>query len=133
MKNILCVIALMILNGCVGIHTEFQQSKISHATDTYHINGSEHLWSESEHPKNGRVTLESEQRWCGVTLWAVILPVPLKLPVCKEYIKVEFENNMPVTRKKGWVSIDNFYACGPGVWLISGFANGKEKSFCIAD
>ena len=132
MKTLLLLITLMSISGCVGIHTETQKSKTSQATDIFYENGTKKLWSQSEHPKNGSVTLESEQKWCGATLWAII-PIPLKLPVCKKYTTVSFENNEPATRNEGWVNTGSFYGCGPGVWLGSGISNGKTASFCIAE
>lgn len=132
MKSLLIVTILLSIGGCVGIHTETQKSKKSPATNVYYKNGTKHLWSQNEHPTNGSVTVESERRWCGLTLWAIV-PIPLKLPVCNKYIKVSFENNVPAIRTEGWVDVGNFYGCGPGVWLGSGISNGSSPSFCIAD
>lgn len=116
----------------MGIHTDTQQSKTSTATDIYYANGTKHFWSKRDHPENGKVTLEAERKWCGVTVWAIV-PIPLKLPICKNYIDVYFENNEPTTRSEGWVSLGNFYGCGPGVWLGSVISNGTEASLCIAE
>ncbi|NKQ13632.1 hypothetical protein [Pseudomonas sp. SST3] len=132
MKTVFFFTALISVGGCVGIHTDIQQSKTSKAASIYYANGAKHFWSKSEHPENGSVTLKSERKWCGATLWAIV-PIPLKLPVCKSYIKVSFENNEPATRHEGWVSLGSFYGCGPGVWLGSLISNGKEASFCIAE
>ena len=81
---------------------------------------------------DGTVTLESERRWCGLTVWAV-LPVPLKLPVCSEYVEVDFADDKPVTRREGWVGPTLFVGCGPGVWFASEIANGRDASFCAID
>ncbi|MFJ2479810.1 hypothetical protein ACIOWE_05990 [Pseudomonas sp. NPDC087598] len=48
-------------------------------------------------PQNSSV--ETKREWCGVTLWAVVVPVPLKLPVCK------LQNGQHLS--------DPLYACGP--------------------
>lgn len=132
MKNISLILAIISISGCVGIHTETQQSKVSKATDTYYLNNTKQRWSQSEHPANGSVTLSSERKWCGATLW-VIVPIPLMLPLCKNYTKVAFENGEPTLRSEGWVSAGNFYGCGPGVWLGSSISNGQSASFCVAD
>ena len=42
---------------------------------------------------------ETHREWCGVTLWAVIVPIPLKLPVCK--------------MRSGETFVTPMYACGP--------------------
>lgn len=132
MKTVFFLILLITVGGCVGIHTDTQQSKTSRAPSIYYANGTKHFWSKSDHPTNGIVTLESEREWCGVTLWAII-PIPLKLPVCESYTKVNFKNNEPTTLSEGWVTLGSFYGCGPGVWLGSAISNGKEPSFCIAE
>lgn len=46
---------------------------------------------------------ETTYEWCGITLWAVFLPIPLMLPVCKMYKNQEFNSD--------------FYACGPLMFL----------------
>ncbi|WP_339414286.1 hypothetical protein [Pseudomonas sp. EA_35y_Pfl2_R5] len=132
MKTTALCILLITLYGCVGIHTDTQKSKTSKAPDLYYLNGTKHHWSKSDHPENGDVTLESDRKWCGATVWAIV-PIPLKLPVCKNYKKVSFQNNEPTTLTEGWVNIGNFYGCGPGVWLGSAISNGKTASFCVAE
>ncbi|MGE8359478.1 hypothetical protein [Pseudomonas sp.] len=132
MKTLALLALLISIGGCVGIHTDAQQSKTSKAPDIYYTNGVKHRWSESDHPVNGDITLNSERKWCGATLWAIV-PIPLKLPVCKEYAKVNFQNNEPTTLDEGWVTSGRFYGCGPGVWLGSSISNGMEPAFCIAD
>jgi hypothetical protein len=42
--------------------------------------------------------------WCGVTSWAVVVFIPLKLPVCK------LHNNQILTSP--------FYACGPLMFFV---------------
>ena len=116
-------------SGCVGIAVETQTSRESEPLSGYYANGSWHSWREVEHPENGRVTLDAEQRWCGVTLWA-IEPIPLILPVCRGYTQVVFENGVPTKQIEG-LTRGFFLGCGPGVFLATQIANG-ETSFCAA-
>ncbi len=46
---------------------------------------------------------QTTREWCGITLWAVIVPIPLKLPVCKLH--------------KQQTLTSPFYACGPLMFL----------------
>ncbi|WP_256735540.1 hypothetical protein [Pseudomonas sp. dw_612] len=49
--------------------------------------------------------------WCGVTLWAVVVPIPLKLPVCK--------------LQKGQSLTSPMYACGP-LMVLGPIVHGYE-------
>lgn len=49
--------------------------------------------------------------WCGVTLWAVVVPIPLKLPVCKLHV--------------GQSLTSPFYACGP-LMILGPIAHGYQ-------
>lgn len=129
---ILSLAVPLIISGCVGLQTNTQQSETTPATDGYRIDGTQHLWSQSEHPANGTLTLKSERKWCGAVLWAII-PLPLMLPVCKDYEQVNFANGQPTTQEKGWVDFSSFHGCGPGVWLATGIMNGRTASFCAAE
>lgn len=59
----LALAATLILTGGVGLQTHMQQNKTSPATDSYRIDGSQKLWSQSEHTVDSSVTLESEHQW----------------------------------------------------------------------
>lgn len=54
--------------------------------------------------------------WCGVTLWAVIVPIPLKLPVCKLH--------------KNQILTSPFYACGPLMFLAPISHNYEGNMLC---
>lgn len=108
MKRTLAIFAsLFLLSGCVGYtaiggHTE----RTKKATPS-----SEEEFGAKTHPENGSVITESERRWCGLTLWAVI-PVPLMLPVCKSYTEATFANNKLVSYRE--VSVNQrWYICEP--------------------
>jgi hypothetical protein len=76
--NKVIAIAMMFLplTGCVGVSVEVPQERTSY---TYHD--------------------QTRREWCGVTVWAVIVPIPLKLPVCELH--------------EGQYLTSPFYACGP--------------------
>ncbi|MNY27532.1 hypothetical protein D3C86_1614440 [compost metagenome] len=79
----------LILNGCVGVRVEVPE------------------------PVNPRLVNKdvTTRAWCGVSLWAVIAPIPLKLPVCKLY--------------EGQKLTTPFYACGPFM-LLGPIVHGYE-------
>ena len=130
MKIVTFIILLMSIGGCVGMQAVIPKSKLSKAPNMYYADGAWKSWSDSGHPENGSITLDAERRWCGVTLW-LIAPVPLIMPVCRSYTKVEFEDNKPTKLIEGWTE-HLFLGCGLGVWFFSQIANGEE-SFCIAE
>lgn len=54
---------------------------------------------------------DTTREWCGVTLWAVIVPIPLKLPVCKLH--------------QGQSLTSPLYACGP-LMILGPIVHGYE-------
>ena len=124
--------ALFSLSGCVGLQTHTPTNQTSPATDGYRIDGTQHFWSQSEHPVNGTLTLRSEYEWCGAVLWAIV-PLPLILPVCKSYSRVNFADGKPTTNESRGVAFSSFHGCGPGVWLATGIMHGRTASFCAAE
>jgi len=61
------------------------------------------------------------REWCGITVWALVVPVPLKLPVCTSYSeqsfgKDEFGNEAVLLNTQQKVS-SPLYACGPFMML----------------
>lgn len=83
-KNILAVTAIsMYLTGCVGVVVSMPEKEKERIPLTYQKTDSD----------------LTTREWCGITLWAVILPIPLKLPVCKLHAGQSWESP--------------FYACGP--------------------
>lgn len=83
----------LFLSGCVGVTVsmpEAQSSRTSYDED-----------SDSD----------TTREWCGVTLWALIVPIPLKLPVCKLHPGQSL--NSP------------FYACGP-LMVLGPIVHGYE-------
>ncbi|MCE6978142.1 hypothetical protein EI534_12240 [Pseudomonas frederiksbergensis] len=83
-KKIIAITAMFLsLSGCVGGVVTTPEPERERIPLTYQ-------------KTDGDLTTRA---WCGVTLWAVIVPVPLKLPVCKLH--------------EGQSLTSSFYACGP--------------------
>ncbi|MBK2267826.1 hypothetical protein [Francisella philomiragia] len=82
-----------------------------------------------EHPKDGTIEIYSERQWCGITIMAIIVPIPLWLPLCKSTRTVTYKDNIP---KKVVSTYPNskLYACGPGIWIGTGMAHGSTQEFC---
>jgi hypothetical protein len=59
---------------------------------------------------------KTTREWCGITLWALILPIPLMLPVCKMYKDQKFNSD--------------FYACGPLMFLGPLVHSYKGNALC---
>ncbi|WP_246883564.1 hypothetical protein [Pseudomonas protegens] len=62
-----------------------------------------------------------ERQWCGTTLLAEILPIPLKLPVCESCSATSYGNDIngvevPLLHSNQKISSD-FYTCGPFMFL----------------
>jgi len=71
---------LLFLTGCVGVSVEVPQERTSYSYQD-----------------------QTRREWCGVTVWALIVPIPLKLPVCELH--------------EGQYLTSPFYACGPLMFL----------------
>lgn len=78
------------LSGCVGVSVSTREA------------GSQYERADSE---------ETQREWCGVTLWAVIVPIPLMLPVCKV--------------RPGQSMASPLYACGP-LMVLGPIMHGYE-------
>ncbi|MFI8397340.1 hypothetical protein ACIGEI_14070 [Pseudomonas sp. NPDC078863] len=100
------------LCGCVGAIVALPE-KTTHRTDEYKV-----LSARSIPPAVTRTVQSTPQReWCGITVWALIIPVPLKLPVCSSYSEQSFGrdgsgNEIALLYSKQTVP-SPFYACGP--------------------
>lgn len=125
MKITLAISAsLFMLSGCygytaIGGHTErTKQASPSSQED----------FGAKAHPENGTVITESERRWCGLTIWAVI-PVPLMLPVCKSYTEATFANNKLVSYREVSVN-EHWYVCEPLRYVASRFFPTAKQGLC---
>ncbi|POA50402.1 hypothetical protein C1893_02325 [Pseudomonas sp. MPR-ANC1] len=96
LKAISCLTALILmLTGCVGASVS--------------------TLGPLPHSEQQTVAAETPREWCGITLWAVV-PIPLKLPVCKLQSGQHMSNPL--------------YACGPFMYwgpLLYGY---KGNALC---
>lgn len=101
------IIFIIIINltGCVGISL--------YKTEEENIENKQSI--NNNHPINGSLILNKRIDWCGIVLWP-ILPIPFLLPVCKSYDEENYVNNIRVESTHVFVK-ENFYGCGPSVWL----------------
>lgn len=104
------------ISGCVGAIVALPE-KITLRTDQYKA-----LSARSLTPAVTRTAQSTPAReWCGLTVWALVVPVPLKLPVCRSYSEQsfgsdEFGNEIVLLNSEQKVA-SPFYACGPFMML----------------
>ncbi|AIL61331.1 hypothetical protein [Pseudomonas alkylphenolica] len=84
-KIISLVVVVAMLGGCFGVSVSVPEKESQYMAERY---------TESDATSNV---------WCGVTLVVVVVPIPLKLPVC--------------SLKPGQKLTTPFYACGPFMFL----------------
>ncbi len=137
MNGIVLSILMILLSGCVGVSLQekdriinvnpknsFELRANSH---TGSLNGDHKPWYTESHPENGTKKLISHTAWCGITLW-VLIPIPLKLPVCENYMEATYENNEP-TSVTVHLKDSRIYACGPFMWVAMGKNPYYEGNF----
>lgn len=104
------------LSGCVGAIVALPE-KTTLKTDEFKA-----LNARSIHPAVTRIVQSTPtSEWCGITVWALIIPVPLKLPVCSSYSEQSFGRDaygdeIVLLNSKQTVP-SPFYACGPFMML----------------
>ena len=100
--KIITAIAAMSLSltGCVGVVVSIPEPERERIPLTYQQTDSD----------------LTTRAWCGLTLWAVIVPIPLKLPVCKLH--------------QGQSLTSPFYACGPLMTLGPIFHGYAGNALC---
>ncbi|PWB32787.1 hypothetical protein DCO47_15925 [Pseudomonas sp. NDM] len=113
---ILIAVLGLCLSGCVGAIVALPE-KTTIRTDQYKA-----LTARSLTPAITRTAQSTPTReWCGITVWALIIPVPLNLPVCASYSEQSFGsdesgNEIVLLYSKQTVP-SPFYACGPFMML----------------
>jgi len=144
MKNFLLAIMLAIsLSGCVGftfsrnadpVVTTYDTQTKSYpviTTNNFQLNAkhSDRAQKPDKVEPDGSAVyiLQDERTWCGLTVWAVIIPLPLWLPAC--------HNRMVVTDKVGGETLVSqqkpiiFQAwCGPFLPFLG--LDGGPHGFC---
>ncbi|WP_313326408.1 hypothetical protein [Pseudomonas qingdaonensis] len=84
-RLVMTALALVCLNGCVGFKSASPQTRVE-KTDTYRQLLGRDITPHITRTERSEATWE----WCGISLWLVVLPVPLKLPVCSTYTEAAF-------------------------------------------
>ncbi|MGY2441081.1 hypothetical protein [Pseudomonas sp. SDO52101_S400] len=108
----LATTACLSLTACVGVGVSLPE-KTTLKTDAYRAQS-----YRSTPPQITRTAKSTPVReWCGITVWALVVPVPLKLPVCTSYSeqsfgKDEFGNEAVLLNTQQKVP-SPLYACGP--------------------
>ncbi|WP_260620476.1 hypothetical protein [Pseudomonas protegens] len=117
MKSALvATLAALGLSGCVGAWVDMPYMQVS-KTDAH-----QRLIGNSMKPVITHTQKSTpERQWCGTTLLVVILPIPLKLPVCESYSATAYGDDIngvevPLLYTNRKISSD-LYACGPLMFL----------------
>ncbi|MBV6290100.1 hypothetical protein KUO17_24255 [Pseudomonas sp. MAFF 301350] len=85
---VMAALALLCLSGCVGVKFASPQTRVE-KTEAYN-----QLLGRDTTPVITRTQRsDSTRQWCGISLWLIVLPVPLKLPVCSTYTEAAFGND----------------------------------------
>lgn len=133
-KIVIPVITSWVLTACVGIESiktaTPESSPIERTEYSKYVSDDKNLtppWAGTAHSENGSVQFNTQKSWCGVAVWAAIIPIPLILPVCKSYTEVSFENNTPKTITRVDTK-ETTYACGPGFLLVTELTSNPR--FC---
>ncbi|WP_233322325.1 hypothetical protein [Pseudomonas sp. Au-Pse12] len=113
---LLAALAALGLCGCVGAWVDMPEEQVTKTAAHQTLIGN------AMTPVITRTQKSTpERQWCGTTVWAVILPIPLKLPVCESYSATSYGNDIggieaPLLYSSHKISSE-FYACGPFMFL----------------
>ncbi|WP_426204720.1 hypothetical protein [Pseudomonas sp. TWP3-1] len=117
------------LTACVGVGLSFPE-KITLKTDAYKAQSSRSITPQISRSSRSTPTRE----WCGITVWALIVPVPLKLPVCESYYEQSFGNDQfgreAVLLNTQQKVPSPLYACGPFMVLAPIFHGYEGNALC---
>ncbi|WP_241108112.1 hypothetical protein [Pseudomonas sp. MPFS] len=129
-KGLLCTLIVLGLSGCVGAWVDMPEKQES-TTVAY-----QQLVKNGTHPVITHTEKTSPQRrWCGTTIWAVILPIPLKLPVCESYDSaISYGNDAhgtptPLLRSSQTLG-STFHACGPLMFMAPILHGYQGNALC---
>ncbi len=112
------------LTACVGVGISLPE-KVTLKTDAYRAQS-----YRSFPPQITRTARSTPTReWCGITVWALVIPVPLKLPVCNSYDEQSFgsdEFGREVVLLNTQQTVPSpLYACGP-LMVLGPIVHGYE-------
>ncbi|MGG7675770.1 hypothetical protein [Pseudomonas sp. WC2] len=111
-STVMAAVIGLCLSGCVGAIVALPE-KTTLRTDEQKALSARSITANIT--RNVRSTPTRE--WCGITVWALVIPVPLMLPVCTSYSEQsfgedEFGDEVVLLNSKRKVA-SPFYACGP--------------------
>ena len=126
-KFLLILLIFTALSGCVGVTFSRNSDAItSNAIVTpdpiFGRKSSKPASSKHEDGSETYIVLD-ERVWCGLTVFAVI-PIPLWLPVCRNYNEVTYKDNLIVSSTKQNTTLGGFL-CGPLIRIL-----GAPQGFC---
>lgn len=117
-KLVTAALALLGLSGCVGFTPTSPQTSVDKTNAYYALTGRDQTPVITRTERS-----ETTREWCGVSLWLIVLPVPLKLPVCSSYSETAFGNDI-FGDERALIytthSVDKnpyLHACGPFMFL----------------
>ena len=117
-KLVMATLALLCLSGCVGVKFFSPETRVE-KTATYN-----QLLARDTTPVITRTERsDASRQWCGISLWLVVLPVPLKLPVCSAYTETAYGNDIfgdervLITTIHSVAKDPYLNACGPFMFL----------------
>ncbi|KJK09417.1 MULTISPECIES: hypothetical protein [Pseudomonas] len=127
--TVVALTMMLCLTGCVGatVALPYKQTYPSQADQPLRLNAS---------PPVIRKTQKSDvtRQWCGITVWALIVPIPLQLPVCESYSEEAYgadANGEQVILFNTKQRIrPTLYACGPIMILGSIASRYEGNAFC---
>lgn len=73
--------------------------------------------------------INDDYEWCGVTIWAV-LPIPLKLPVCRNHAEATFKEGKIVSGVHQGGIITKGFWCSPVMPIVNFFGPNEPVGFC---
>lgn len=118
--TILC----LCLSACVGVGISLPE-KVTLKTDAYRAQSYRSITPQITRTATSTPTRE----WCGITVWALVIPVPLKLPVCNSYYEQSFgsdEFGREVVLLNTQQTVPSpLYACGP-LMVLGPIVHGYE-------
>lgn len=100
------------ISGCVGVMVNMPEQTLAETSERRSLLG------KGIDPVTTMTERTSQQReWCGITVMVVVLPVPLKLPVCESYTETSYGTDpqgTPIPLVKTSQRLQSqFYGCGP--------------------
>jgi len=133
--KVLVMTALILINltGCVGYtyskDTDELTSKNLSPTDLQYQTKPKRNSDKTNPDGSESYTLQDGRTWCGLTIWAII-PIPIWLPGCRDYIQVTYKGGSPI-RIEQQTPLLSGRICGPFMPWVN-FNKFSETGICPA-